>query len=85
MAGPEQRPDADAPDISQLSEDIEHTRAAVGETVAALADKLDVKKQTQQKVAATRAKIPAAPATVATVAIVAGLILWRRRRQGGSS
>ncbi len=92
MAGPEQRPAADAQGIAELTEDIERTRAAMGETVSALSDKLDVKKQAQQKVADTKDKmgavrpaLPASAAAVATVTILLGIIVWRRRRSRSTS
>jgi len=84
---PEPGPDAD---IDEIQADIEATRHQVGETVGALTEKLDVKKQASQKVADTRARVagtaqsmpPAVPiAAVVAVLAVIGLMIWRRRRR----
>lgn len=89
---PEPGPDAD---IDELQSDIDKTRGELGETVAALSDKLDVKGRAQDKAAETKHAVvdrthaateaarskPAVPAAVviALVAVV-GLLVWRRRR-----
>jgi hypothetical protein len=89
---PEPGPDAG---ISDIEADIERTRRELGETVGALSDKLDVKKQVQQGADHTKQRIvdgahtaqekatqyPAIPAAVAVaIALIVGLAIWRRRR-----
>src|SRR5947209_6626900 len=51
---PEPGPDASIPDIE---DDIEHTREELGQTVAALTAKLDVKGQARQKAADTKDRL----------------------------
>lgn len=109
MAGPDDRPELkEGASVEEITEDIERTREEVGETVAALTDKLDVKGRAQQKAAETKERVadvaqtarhtavdavtddkgavkpalPAAATVVATAAVLLGVILWRRRRQG---
>lgn len=89
---PEPGPDAG---IDELQSDIDTTRDQLGETVAALSDKLDVKGRAQDKAAETKEAVvdrahaateaarskPAVPA-VAVIAVLAavGLLVWWRRR-----
>ncbi len=96
MPGPDHRPEpGDDADVEEITGDIERTREEVGETVAALADKFDVKQRAQEKVDETRELVvdavtddrgaikPALPvvaAAVATATILLGIIIWRRRR-----
>lgn len=83
MAGIDDRPEpAHRASVEEITEDIERTRQEVGETVSALTDKLDVKGRAQAKVA-IKPGLPAAASVVATAAVLLGLIVWRRRRQGG--
>lgn len=89
---PEPGPDAD---IHELQSDIDKTRGELGETVAALSDKLDVKGRAQDKAAATKdavvdraqaatetARSKPAVSAVAVIAVLAavGLLVWWRRR-----
>ena len=46
-------------DPEQIKEEIEQTRAELGDTVAAVSEKTDVKKQAKRKVAETKAKAAA--------------------------
>jgi len=55
-SAPEPGPDAG---IEDLQSDIERTREQLGQTVAALSDKLDVKAQAKQKAADTRDRFAA--------------------------
>jgi hypothetical protein len=47
----------DSQDPEQLQREIEHTRAELGDTVEALAEKADVKAQAKQKVEDTKASV----------------------------
>jgi Protein of unknown function (DUF3618) len=79
-------------DTSTLRADIERERRELGETVAALAEKADVKSQAHRKIAETRENIDRKKSEVlsnnrrpimigAAVALAAvGLLLLRRRR-----
>ncbi|WP_395308632.1 DUF3618 domain-containing protein [Mycobacterium sp. AMU20-3851] len=96
MPGPDHRPEpGDDANVEEITDDIERTRQEVGETVAALADKLDVKGRAQQKVGETKEMVvdavtddrgaikPALPvvaAVLGTATILLGIIIWRRRR-----
>ena len=51
---PEPGPDAS---ISDIEADVEQTRNELGQTVEALADKLDVKARAQEKVAETKERV----------------------------
>lgn len=89
---PEPGPDAGVEDIEA---DIEATRHELGETVEALSAKLDVKQQARGKVDRTRQRVADTAHTaqhavtenpqksvsvVVAVAVVLGVVLWRRRR-----
>jgi len=90
---PEPGPDAGVDDIQA---DIERTRKELGETVGALSDKLDVKQRAKDKAAetkervvetthsvgrvATQPKITAPVIAALVVAVLAGVVAWRRRR-----
>jgi hypothetical protein len=69
----------------QIRADIERARGELGETVAALADKTDVKKHAKEKTdelkgqATSKAQENAVPLAVAGVVIVL-FLLWRRLR-----
>lgn len=84
MSTPEARPPEPGPDasIGDIQADIERTRQELSATVGTLSEKLDVKKQTQQKATELREKAtPAVPiAVLVAVVAVVGLIVWRRRR-----
>ena len=96
MPGPDSRPEpGDDADIEEIAEDLERTREQVGETVAALADKLDVKERAAQKVDETKERVvdavtddrgavkpvlPVVAAVVGTATVLLGIIIWRRRR-----
>ena len=90
---PEPGPDAGVDDIQA---DIERTRKELGETVGALSDKLDVKQRAKDKAAetkerviesthsmgrvATQPKVTAPVIAALVVAVLAGVVAWRRRR-----
>ncbi|MCK5752995.1 MAG: DUF3618 domain-containing protein, partial [Mycobacterium sp.] len=71
--------------IEELQADIERTRGELGDTVAALSDKMDVKTRTQNRIheVADNAKAePAVPvAAVLAAAAAVGLLVWLRRRR----
>ena len=83
-AEPDPQPGPDA-GIEELQADIERTRGELGDTVAALSDKMDVKTRTQNRIheVADNAKAePAVPvAAVLAAAAAAGLLVWLRRRR----
>ena len=69
----------------EIERDIERTREELGRTVDALAAKADVKTRVQQRTAEIRRDRPevlygGAGGALALVALVVGLVLWRRRR-----
>ncbi len=76
--------------VDEIQADIEKTRDELGQTVSALAAKVDVKARAEEKVAETKDRIttqaraakPAVPyaAVVAVVVAVLGVLWWRRRR-----
>jgi len=79
-------------DTSTLRADIERERRELGETVAALADRADVKSQAHRKIAETRENIDRKKSELlsnnrqpimigaAVVLAAVGLLLLRRRR-----
>jgi hypothetical protein len=95
VSAPNAEPDPDS-GVDELHADIEATREQLGETIAALADKADVKGRAEQKVAETTAAVkdrgealaanararPAIPigAIVAVGAVAIAVIVIRRRR-----
>ena len=83
-AEPDPQPGPDA-GIEELQADIERTRGELGDTVAALSDKMDVKTRTQNRIheVADNAKAePAVPvAAVLAAAVAVGLLVWLRRRR----
>jgi ElaB/YqjD/DUF883 family membrane-anchored ribosome-binding protein len=64
---------------SELEKEIEQTREHLGETVDALAAKLDVKTRAQETIAATD-KRPFAAVAVLAAGVVAAVLLWPRHR-----
>jgi hypothetical protein len=95
MAGSDHGPPEPGPDAgtADLQADIERTRAELGQTAQALTDKLDVKArvtasaQEAKNTVVRRATTadgsvkPVIPlAAVAAVAVVLGIVVWRRRR-----
>lgn len=73
------------PDV--IEADIERTREELGETVEALAHKFDVKSRTREKVVAAKQRAAenkgttgAAGGLAAVLVVLAGLVVWRRRR-----
>lgn len=74
--------------IDDLQADIEQTRQELGQTVAALSAKLDVKQRARQKALETRDRIAtttqdhqeAVIAALMGAAILVGLLVWTRRR-----
>ena len=84
-ARPEPGPDAG---LGDLQADIEQTRQELGQTVAALSAKLDVKDRARQtalearnRIAATTRdqRVPLAAALVGAAMLI-GLVVWVRRR-----
>ena len=65
----------------QIRADIERTRVQLGETVEALAEKTDVKAHAKEKVdeVKTTARDNTVPLAVAGVALVAVVVLLKRR------
>jgi hypothetical protein len=86
---PEAAPgDATTDSVQELTEEIERTRAELGDTVEALAAKADVKARAQEKVADARQTImdnfgleARVAAVIGAVLVVGALIVWRRRRR----
>lgn len=86
---PEAVPDDAATDsVQELTEEIERTRAELGDTVGALAAKADVKARAQEKAADARQTImdnfgleARVAAVIGAVLVVGALIVWRRRRR----
>lgn len=66
-------------DPTELEQEIEQTREHLGETVDALAAKLDVKTRAQESIAATD-KRPFAAAAVLAAGVALALALWPRKR-----
>ena len=64
---------------SDLEQEIKQTREHLGETVDALAAKLDVKTRAQEKVAATD-KRPIVAVVVLAVGVLAAARVWPRGR-----
>jgi ElaB/YqjD/DUF883 family membrane-anchored ribosome-binding protein len=65
----------------QIQREIEQTRDQLGETVAALARKTDVKAQARSKLEDTRARVAENPLPfVAVGAVAAVLLVWRLAR-----
>lgn len=64
---------------SDLEQEIQQTREHLGETVDALAAKLDVKTRAQEKVAETN-KRPFAAVAVLAVGVAVATLVWPRRR-----
>lgn len=64
---------------SDLEQEIKDTREHLGETVDALAAKLDVKTRAQEKVAETD-KRPFAAVAVLAAGIAAAVLVWPRGR-----
>jgi type VI protein secretion system component VasF len=72
-------------DRDAIARDIERTREELGETVEALTRRLDVKSRMKDKVASSRHRAASRPPVTAAVvlgvvALVAGYVVWRRRR-----
>ena len=65
--------------MSDLEQDIERTREHLGETVDALAAKLDVKARAQDAVREADNRKLGAGFAIAAVVVVGALFLWRRR------
>lgn len=65
-------------DTEAIQSEIERTRAELGETVAALADKADVKAQASAKADALKQR---APVIAGGAGLLALLVLRRRRRR----
>jgi hypothetical protein len=68
---------------AEIQADIEATREELGDTVEALTEKADVKKQAKRKVDEAKAKVAAnqdGMAVIAGVVAVGLLVVWIRRR-----
>jgi ElaB/YqjD/DUF883 family membrane-anchored ribosome-binding protein len=70
------QPETKAPE--ELREEIEETREEVGDTVAALAEKSDVKAQARKKAEATKQQVLQNPTPVAVAGGVLALMLLAR-------
>lgn len=88
MTEPDQHPEpGPKAGIDEIQADIERTRNQLGETVAALSSKVDVKQKVKQKATHSKElvaqKAHAAPAVplglVAAVAVLLGIVIWKRR------
>ena len=74
---------------AELEQDIALTRRELGETVEALAERLDVKSRARAGVSrglarardAARTHVVPTAALAASAASLAGLVVWRRRRR----
>jgi hypothetical protein len=64
----------------EIQADIEATREELGDTVEALTEKADVKKQAERRVGDAKAKVAANKGVIAGVAAVGLLVVWIRRR-----
>jgi Protein of unknown function (DUF3618) len=86
---PEAAPgDAATDSVQELTDEIERTRAELGDTVGALAAKADMKARAQEKAADARQTImdnfgleARVAAVIGAVLVVGALIVWRRRRR----
>ena len=65
---------------TQIQAEIEETREALGETVDALATKLDVKGRAHEAVAEAKEKVPVAALVVVAAAAALAITWWWRRR-----
>jgi MYXO-CTERM domain-containing protein len=70
---------------AEIEAEIERTREELGDTVAALAEKTDVKKQASEKAEQAKQSVrdnpaPLVGAAVAAAALVAFVVIRRRRR-----
>jgi Protein of unknown function (DUF3618) len=65
---------------TQIQAEIEETREALGETVDALATKLDVKSRAHEAVAEAKEKVPVTALVVAAAAAALAITWWWRRR-----
>jgi hypothetical protein len=65
---------------TQIQAEIEETREALGETVDALATKLDVKSRTHEAVAEAKEKVPVAALVAVAAAAALAITWWWRRR-----
>ena len=65
---------------TQIEAEIEETREALGETVDALATKLDVKSRAHEAVAEAKEKVPVTALVVAAAAAAPAITWWWRRR-----
>jgi F0F1-type ATP synthase assembly protein I len=65
----------------EIREEIEETREELGDTVAAVTEKTDVKKQAQAKVDEVKAASPDTPALAIAGVLVGLLVLWRLLRR----
>jgi methyl-accepting chemotaxis protein len=66
----------------EIREEIEETREELGDTVAAVAEKTDVKKQAKAKVEDVKARTQQNPTPLAIGGAVVGLlVLWRLLRR----
>lgn len=90
---PEPGPDAS---LDEIQADVEQTRNELGQTVEALAEKMDVKARAKEKVADAKQQVVETadvlrhsatddpkrtlPVAAVLIAVVVGIVIWRRRR-----
>jgi hypothetical protein len=65
---------------TQIEAEIEETREALGDTVDALATKLDVKSRAHEAVAEAKEKVPVTALVVGAAAAALAITWWWRRR-----
>ena len=69
----------DTRDPRQIEAEIERTRAEFGNTVAALVDKVDVRKRGKRRIA--HSDVPLVPTAIGAIAATGLVVLWLRRRR----
>ena len=82
MSTPENRTEDAQPDVGELREQIAETRDELGDTVEALAQKADVKRQVKEKVEEQKQRAGAQPAVAGGALLV--LLLVVLPRSGGA-
>jgi len=67
-------------DPDEIEKQIERTREELGDTVDALADRLDVKARVTHTLEKTKGRMPVMLLCAAGIAGLGALVIWRRRR-----